>query len=162
MCNCGYTTETSIVQTQLLLPKKKVFPVIALHLRVYLFNVSYLKRLRHPWAQRPYRRDAKAEKKHNSTSYFQKIFLFFAKEALGVSVCSTTRVQSSCIGDKNHRTSPLVTCGPHPCLPRRNVWGSYSAAVTEHGRKRRAQCCWAQSVRKECYCTACGWPLDPA
>lgn len=54
-------------------------------------------------------------------------------------------IQSSC-RRQNHRTSPWVNWGPHPCLPRRNVWGSYSAAVTEHGLKQRAQ-----SLSPECW-----------
>lgn len=83
------------------------------------------------------------------STHFKRLFLknilFFAKEALGASVRSMACVQSSC-RRQNHRTSPWVNWGPHPCLPRRNVWGSYSAAVTEHGLKQWAQClswkCW--------------------
>lgn len=50
---------------------------------------------------------------------------------------------------RNHRTSPWANCGPHPCLPRRNVWGSYSAAVTEHGLKQWAQCLSRTRARLE-------------
>lgn len=58
-----------------------------------------------------------------------------------------------------HRTSPWVNRRPHPCLPRRNVWGSDPAAVTEHGLKQMGAVFRAERVREECYCTVCGSTL---
>lgn len=87
----------------------------------------------------------KSERQPTHLRLFLKNILFFAKEALGASVRSMACVQSSC-RRQNHRTSPWVNWGPHPCLPRRNVWGSYSAAVAEHGLKQ-----WAQWLSWKCW-----------
>lgn len=96
----------------------------------------------------------------HSKVIFKKYFILY-KGGIGSISAFYGLCAQFLLGDKNHRTSPWVNWGPHPCLPRRNVWGSYTAAVTEqvlsNGHSVRAE-----GVGKECYRTVRSFVLDPA
>lgn len=107
-----------------------------------------------------FKKGLKSERKPtHSKVVFKKYFILY-KGGIGSISAFYGLCAQFLLGDKNHRTSPWVNWGPHPCLPRRNVWGSYSAAVTEQVLSN-GHSVWAEGVGKECYCTVCGFALDP-